>query len=131
MFLNQGVGGKRKFVTIKPDFVNTWGSNLKIFNAGKRIQIVTLEDIVKKYDIKKGVLKMDCEGCEYPIILNANNEVLRKFSQIMVECHYGYKNIQEKLEDAGFKVSHSKVHYSYNKSADDPKMFVNIIKAKL
>ncbi len=128
--LNQGVGGKRKFVTIKTDFVNTEGSNLKIFNAGKRIRIVTLEDIVKKYDIKKGVLKMDCEGCEYQIILNANNEVLRKFNQIMVECHYGYKNIERKLKDAGFKVYHSKVHYNYNKSADDPKMFVNIINAK-
>ena len=73
---------------------------------------------------------MDCEGCEYPIILNANNEVLQKFNQIMVECHYGYKNIERKLKDAGFKVYHSKVHYSYNKSADDPKMFVNIINAK-
>ena len=128
---NQGVGDKNKFVFIKADFINTGGSDLKIFNKGKRIQIVTLEDIVKKYNIKEGVLKMDCEGCEYSIILNADNAVLRRFNQIMVECHYGYKNIEKKLKDAGFNVFHSKVHYSYNKSADDPKMFVNLIEAKL
>ena len=74
---------------------------------------------------------MDCEGCEYPIILNANNDVLKRFNQIMIECHYGYKNIERKLKYAGFKVSYSKVNYGYNKSADDPKMFINLIEAKL
>ena len=131
VLLNQGVGDKRKFVIIKRDFINTASSNLKIFNDGKKIQVVTLEDIVKKYNIKDGVLKMDCEGCEYPIILNANNDVLKRFNQIMIECHYGYKNIERKLKYAGFKVSYSKVNYGYNKSADDPKMFINLIEAKL
>ena len=72
---------------------------------------------------------MDCEGCEYSIILNADKETLRSFGQIMIECHYGYKNIERKLKDTGFKVSHSKVHY--NKSADDHVMYINLIKAKL
>ena len=80
VILNQGVCDKRKFVTITADFVNTVSSNLKIFNSGKRIQIVTLVDIVKKYNIKNGLLKIDCECCKYLIILNVNNKVLKKFN---------------------------------------------------
>ncbi len=131
VILNQGVGNKETYIRIKESFVNTAGSDLKSFDAGKKVKIVTLKNIVKKYEIEKGILKMDCEGCEYPIVLNTDKETLRSFNQIMIECHYGYKNIEMKLKDAGFKVSHSKVHYAYNKFAENPIMYVNLLKAEL
>ncbi len=131
VILNQAVGNKKTNIRIKKSFVNTAGSDLKSFDRGKKVKIVTLKDIVKKYKIENGILKMDCEGCEYSIILNADKETLRSFDQIMIECHYGYKNIEKRLKYAGFKVSHSKVNYSYNKSAENPVMYINLIKAKL
>jgi hypothetical protein len=48
---------------------------------------------------------MDCEGCEYESILNANENTLQKFSHILIEYHHGYKDLKEKLEKSGFKVS--------------------------
>jgi hypothetical protein len=51
------------------------------------------------------ILKMDCEGCEYEPILSTNESTLRKFSHIMIEYHFGYKNLEEKLEKCGFEVS--------------------------
>ena len=51
------------------------------------------------------VLKMDCEGCEYPVILGARAGVLERFSEIMMEYHYGYLNLRKRLGDAGFKVT--------------------------
>lgn len=102
------------------------------FDLKKNVNVVTISDIIRNYQLPSlTLLKMDCEGCEYPIVLNTDKETLRSFNQIMIECHYGYKNIEMKLKDAGFKVSHSKVHYAYNKFAENPIMYVNLLKAEL
>ena len=49
-------------------------------------------------------MKIDCEGREYDIILNSSDELLRKFDYIIMEYHYGFKNLQKKLQAAGFSV---------------------------
>jgi Methyltransferase FkbM domain len=51
------------------------------------------------------ILKTDCEGCEYEVILSADEQTLQKFDLVMIEYHYGYKNLKQKLERSGFKVS--------------------------
>jgi hypothetical protein len=56
---------------------------------------------------------MDCEGYEYDIILSATVDILRQFSYIQIEYHYGYKNLKEKLEKCGFNVSFSRPHAFY------------------
>lgn len=104
ILLNEGVGGKEDYIRVNPAFENSGSDSLKSFSKGKKIKIVTLKSIVNNYDIENGILKMDCEGCEYPIILNASKETLRKFEQIMLEHHNGYLNIKRKLEEAGFNV---------------------------
>jgi len=44
---------------------------------------------------------MDFEGCEYAS-LEEEDETLKKFKKIVLEFHYGYKNIEIKLRNAGF-----------------------------
>jgi FkbM family methyltransferase len=69
------------------------------------VPLWTLEYILNKNNIRSGaLLKMDCEGCEYGAILFSTTKVLRRFSYIMIEYHYGYKKLRKKLEDAGFSV---------------------------
>jgi Methyltransferase FkbM domain len=53
---------------------------------------MTLEDILNKYNAPNGktVLKMDCEGAEYEIILSATVDTLLRFSHLLIEYHYGY-----------------------------------------
>jgi FkbM family methyltransferase len=71
----------------------------------KQVPIITLEEILKKYNVTNSpILKMDCEGHEYEIILSASEKTLNDFSEILLEYHYGYKNLKEKLEQCGFKV---------------------------
>jgi FkbM family methyltransferase len=70
--------------------------------------VLTLEEIIKKglaNERDKLVLKIDAEGYEYPIILTAEDEILRHFSHILIEYHSGYKNLKKKLENLGFIVS--------------------------
>jgi FkbM family methyltransferase len=71
-----------------------------------QIRVLTLEDILNEYTTTSDpILKMDCEGCEYSVILSTSNHVLRRFSNILIEYHDGYSKLKEKLEGAGFNVS--------------------------
>ena len=127
---NQGIGAKRTTINIKPSFKNYGGSDLKNFEGGKSVEIITLKDIVKRFNIKHAILKIDCEGCEYGAILNAPNEILRKFDQIMIEYHYGYLNLKAKLENAGFKVRNTIPHFLFNDLAENHDMIIGCIYAK-
>jgi len=75
---------------------------------GFEIPLITLEGIIKKYNIpKNSILKMDCEGCEDEIISSVTMEVIRHFSDIQIEYHNGYQKIKNKLEKYGFIVKAS------------------------
>ena len=62
------------------------------------------------------------------MILNASDEALKAFDQIIIEYHYGYRNLVKRLEQAGFKVKHSLPKYGRNTEAED--MYVGLILAK-
>jgi FkbM family methyltransferase len=126
ILLNEAVGGESGYLKVDSTFQNTGSDIIRSFSSGKRIKVVTLKSVVDKYKINEGILKMDCEGCEYSIILNASNETLRKFKQIMLECHHGYLNIKRKLEEAGFKVETSRPVYSKHENK-----VINICMAQL
>jgi FkbM family methyltransferase len=79
------------------------------FSTGNRVPLVTLENILKENNVPTGaILKMDCEGYEYDIILRAPCDTLRRFSYIQIEYHSGYKNLKQKLEECNFSVSVTK-----------------------
>jgi hypothetical protein len=63
---------------------------------------------------KADILKIDCEGCEYNLIMNASKETLGKYSEIFLEYHYGYRDLVGKLREAGFKVSRTVPLRSYD-----------------
>jgi len=54
------------------------------------VNCTTLSDIFRKYEINKcDILKLDCEGEEYNILLNASDEILAKIVKIVGEYHDG------------------------------------------
>lgn len=50
------------------------------------------------------VLKMDIEGGEYDILSPQMKKSIQKFSTIILEYHYGYIDIKQRLEKLGYKV---------------------------
>lgn len=78
---------------------------LEHFEKGLEIPLITLDHILNINDVDSAILKMDCENCEYPSILNSSKDTLRKFTHIQIEYHNGYKNLKDKLESCGFKTS--------------------------
>ena len=47
---------------------------------------ITLGDLIARFSLHGGVLKMDCEGCEYDVILN-DYEHVRLFDEVYFEYH--------------------------------------------
>jgi len=127
--LNEGCG-KSGFVTIREDYENTGGTDLKNFKKGKKIRIESLDEIVKRFNLKHAALKVDCEGCEYDLILNASDEALKAFDQIIMEYHYGYRSLVKRLRQAGFKVKYSLPKYSHDIEAEDSNMYLGLIYAE-
>jgi len=128
--LNEAIGKENKTIYIDENYKNVGGDDLKEFKKGKKIKVTTLEEVVKRFKLKNAVLKMDCEGCEYPSLLNTPNEVLRNFEQIMLEYHYGYLDLKKKLEEAGFKVKVSLPKYIFNDRAQNPHMVIGYLYAQ-
>ena len=101
-----GCSNQNGWRLIDPNLVGTVASKINELKNGIKVPIMTLSKIVKDYKIdEKSILKIDCEGCEYDIILSTSTEILQKFNHIFLEYHYGYRDLKEKLEGSGFNVS--------------------------
>ena len=70
-----------------------------------KIRTITLRTIVREYGIEDGVLKMDCEGCEYEVLNSAEPETLKAFKQIIIEYHNGPEPIATRLKNLGYNVT--------------------------
>ncbi|MDE1850594.1 MAG: FkbM family methyltransferase [Candidatus Micrarchaeota archaeon] len=129
--LNQCCGARSGSVLVDEKFQNDERSPMVSFKSGKRIPVVTLGQIVKRYRLREAVLKIDCEGDEYGLILGASRETLRKFEQIVIEYHYGFRNLEKKLRQAGFKVRCDLPSYGKNPTPGMPGMYYGLIFAQL
>jgi predicted RNA methylase len=90
----------------------------------------SLSSIIQRYKIANPVLKIDCEGCEYGFILGANTEGLKKCNQIILEYHYGYLDIETRLDELGFKVTHTIPHISNYGQLEGRQSALGLIYAK-
>jgi len=96
-------------IYINEDLDNRSGdSSQYLENKGKfeLVETITIEKILKDYNIKPHILKIDCEGCEKDIILYSD---LSMFKEIYFEYHVPYNNLApeiliEKLKTQGFKL---------------------------
>jgi hypothetical protein len=59
---------------------------LKSKGNGIKVPAGKLSDIIDKYNIDAQILKMDCEGCEYDIILK-DYDTIKEFEEIGFEYH--------------------------------------------
>lgn len=73
-----------------------------IKTGDKRIHVKSFESLIGELKPEDAVLKMDCEGCEYEVLLNSRDEYLLPFDQIILEYHHGADNIVERLVKAGY-----------------------------
>jgi FkbM family methyltransferase len=95
--------------------------NVKLINAGicnKRgtmkikayardeeitVDVLPLNEVIESIG-EVDLMKMDCEGCEFPAILSLGNDVLSRVKELIIEYHDYPGPIVKKLESAGFLV---------------------------
>jgi len=129
--LNAGAGAKDSEMLVESSAQSSGGNQLRGSQKGMKVPLLSLKGISKKYGLSDAVLKMDCEGAEYGILLGTERGTLRNFRQIMLEYHYGYVNIREKLKSAGFEVSIIKPPgYTYNNGWSKPHARTGILLAE-
>lgn len=128
--LNEGCGGESRMVSVDREYQNTAQSSLTDSGKGQKVQVSSLGDIIRRFGIAHpAILKVDCEGCEYDVILKASDSDLGKFEQIQIEYHYGYLNLKNRLEKAGFKVKNTMPRASRNPDRESRNMFLGMIYA--
>lgn len=97
--------GKEGRLTVPDQDVPQAGNKLISSKSGKEIEVWGLDRIVSQFNIKDGILKMDCEGCEYEILANASDKALKSFEQIAIEYHRGSRELIKRLEAASFSIT--------------------------
>ena len=126
--INAGYGDDSTII-VNEAFNNNVGSDLIASEQGINIPLYSLKSLIERYNMQSPVLKMDCEGCEYNL-LNEADEVIKRFKRIQIEYHYGYEKLKSKLEKAGFEVTFTKPRNVYNSSASNPNTEVGFIYAE-
>ena len=102
--LNVGIGTENSEIHLDETTISTGGKRAIDNGFGYPIQLISLETILKQYNISKAVLKIDCEGCEYDIFRNVKPDVLGAFSDLLIEYHLGIRDLGAILLNAGFSV---------------------------
>jgi len=87
--VNAGLASKPSKICVEDANVEeTAGTYHRPGNCSNPIPAVTLGELLEKFNINgnEAVLKMDCEGCEYDVILN-DYEHVSSFSEVYFEYH--------------------------------------------
>lgn len=118
--------GEYKTISMKTD--SGHNSMYLVDGDSEEVMTVTLKNLLDTFEAGDVVLKLDCEGAEYDIIMNATKEDMDRVSAIFMELHMdlhpkykGMEIIIEKLTEFGFKSIHNEQLYEWY-SADGIKI---------
>jgi|GEM_PF-1751789 len=104
----EGVGDQAASITLKDDAsagpTGTFGFKESHTAAATTIKVVPLSRVLAVVP-RVDVLKMDCEGAEFPAILSCPAELLRKVGVMGIEYHKEPVSLIQYLQEAGFRVT--------------------------
>ena len=107
-YISEAVGGKDEVLQIDPLYINNGCTRLSYATKSEStLQQTSLNTLTDKYEITDGILKIDAEGSEFPIIGYASIETLQRYTTILMEVHTYLGNtglMLVKLQNAGFEV---------------------------
>ncbi len=83
------------------DFMKNYMNDTTICN----VHAMSFQKLLEYTELEEvDVVKLDCEGSEYDILLGTPDSVLRRVKQYIVEYHNGPDILVKRLEELGYKV---------------------------
>lgn len=92
VFFSKGIGPKNGNVVFYDNRTSGLSSIFNIRKGAKKrvVQMITLSSLFKKLKISKcNLLKMDCEGAEYEVLMSLKPDILNKIRNFVIEYHDG------------------------------------------
>jgi len=86
--INAALGSKPGTIKIaNVNIIETVGTYHGTNDIGDlEVPMITLGQLIENYGVEPDVLKMDCEGCEYDVVVNDYDHV-RLFRDVVMEYH--------------------------------------------
>ena len=72
--------------------------------TGVKVHTRTLSDVVSELGPDEAVIKLDCEGCEYDLLLKSDDRTILRFGQVILEAHSGTGSVIKRLRGLGYLV---------------------------
>jgi FkbM family methyltransferase len=82
--------------TLSPDMLVNHNAGLK-GNVITKVPAITLRELLDEYG-EIDLLKVDIEGGEYAVFMNAEEKCFQSINNIVVECHFFESNYKEQYE---------------------------------
>jgi FkbM family methyltransferase len=85
----------------------------KVFRPQDQVEVLTLDDVFRRHEVEVcNLLKLNCEGGEYEILLKASKETLRRVRKMSMVYHlglhdHGPEEMVGFLRQHGFEVTYS------------------------
>lgn len=93
--------------------------------SSEEVFSITLHDILEMVEGDDVFLKIDCEGSEYDILINASDEDMKRVAIIAMEMHtemnpkyQGIEIMEDKLKGFGFKLKDRQQIYAWDVDAN-------------
>lgn len=126
--LNQAAGRPRNAeIETSPISIS---SGLTEKTGGYKVVVHNLDELVSEYNIKNGILKVVCVGCEIELLSNSSEDAIKAFNEILIVGIYGFRKIILKLKRCGFSVQVLEKHYYLLPTGSKRKVIFGVIFAK-
>jgi len=121
--LNAGIGSIDKVLTVENSLIVNATSPLLESEDGGKILVFSLKTLQKKYPLENAILKMDCEGCEYDVIIEDDIKFIEGFHEIIMEYHSETEKLVKVITKSKFVITHGdepKKHFNWKAKMDEP-----------